>query len=137
VVHTHLDLDVPVEVTSFEQALPLADWARAMPARTLLVMLIDADGFAFDVLVYDKGDRRPLDALKIVLSADVPDVHSILLASSRGDRSPLRERQQDIANWSAMAAMCARKGVNLRDWFIVGGDLMFVPAELSTVGQGW
>jgi len=135
--HSHLDFIEPVRITCFDDALPLADIAKEMPHATLLVMLLSADGVLRDTLQFAKGGRRPVETVEFVCRYLEDEDASVLVATSRGAVSALLRREEDLRAWRAMAKVVEKAGLQLLDWFIVGGGWMFVPSELSDVPGGW
>jgi len=61
---------------------------------------------------------------------------SVFLGCGRGGEEPV-VGPEEAACWDRMAAMCAQVGVELLDWFVVGGGVAASVPELMDRPRGW
>ena len=135
--HSHIDFRPVPRVTTFEQALPLADHALDFPPGTLIAMILGSAGDVTDTLVFDDGERCPIDIVESVCAHALPDDCALVVATNRRDCDPRERELDDVATWEEMWTAADAHGIELREWFVLVGDLLWVPRELSDVGAEW
>jgi hypothetical protein len=136
VLHTHITFRDAPRITTFDEALPLADHCLDFPPGTLLAVLLGVDGDVIDALVFEEGDRSPIEVVEFV-SRHAREGESLIVAMNRRSCDPRADGLSDVETWETMSAVADANGLVLRDWFLLIGDLLWVPSELSESGAGW
>ena len=99
---------------------------RPLRAETVTLLLDDQRrGIAVAVV---SGTHQPDDVLEVVecftrSAAHGGRVGSIIVASVRPDRSDEATTSTDVDRWLEMSDIAEQAGVELLEWFVIGGDV--------------
>ena len=99
---------------------------RPLRAETVTLLLDDQRrGIAVAVV---SGTHQPDDVLEVVecftrSAAHGGRVDSIIVASVRPDRSDEATTAADVDRWLEMSDIAEQAGVELLEWFVIGGDV--------------
>ena len=99
---------------------------RPLRAETVTLLLDDQRrGIAVAVV---SGTRQPDDVLEVVecftrSAAHGGRVGSIIVASVRPDRSDEATTATDVDRWLEMSDIAEQAGVELLEWFVIGGEV--------------
>lgn len=99
---------------------------RPLRAETVTLLLDDQRrGIAVAVV---SGTHQPDDVLEVVecftrSAAQGGRVGSIIVASVRPDRSDEATTSTDVDRWLEMSDIAEQAGVELLEWFVIGGEV--------------
>ena len=115
-------------ISCAETALLTLAMAIQQPLRAETVTLLLDDQRRGIAVAVVSGTHQPDDVLEVVecftrSAAHGGRVGSIIVASVRPDRSDEATTAADVDRWLEMSDIAEQAGVELLEWFVIGGDV--------------
>jgi hypothetical protein len=124
-------------VRSALDAVPVARSAgRVIPSGANLVVFLDPSGRYVDHRGVVDGDDRLEDIVEWSCALADPAATAAFLISNRVGEEPA-DRPGDEARWCDLVEIAGEEGIDLLDWLVVWGRVLFSVAEHAAVPAGW